>query len=55
LRVIARILGGAGPRFLTRRFALPPALRCRRLSGHRTFRASGKPGGPPSASSSRGA
>ena len=25
-RVIARILGGAGPRFLTARFALPPAL-----------------------------
>ena len=45
---------GAGPRFLTRRFALPPALRRRSLSGDRAFRASGKPCGPPSASSSQG-
>jgi len=53
-RVIARILGGAGPRFLTRRFALPPALRRRSLSGDRAFRASGKPDGLPSASSWQG-
>src|SRR5664280_1487786 len=45
---------GAGPRFLTRRFALPPALRRLPLSGGRVFRASGKLDGPPSASSWQG-
>ena len=37
---------GAGPRFLTDRFALPPALRRLPLSGGRVFRASGKPQRP---------
>ncbi len=45
---------GAGPRFLTFRFASPPALRRQPLLGGRVFRASGKPYGPPSASSSQG-
>src|ERR1019366_543132 len=47
-------LCGAGPRFLTFRFALPPALRRLPLLGGRVFRASGKPNGPPSASSWQG-
>src|SRR5450759_419676 len=45
---------GAGPRFLTFRFALPPALRRQPLLGGRALRASGKPDGPPSASSWQG-
>ncbi len=45
---------GAGPRFLTVRFALPPALSTLAPFGRPCLRASGKPNGPPSASSSQG-
>src|ERR1019366_5550332 len=45
---------GAGPHFLTRRFALPPALSTLAPFGRPCLRASGKPDGPPSASSSQG-
>jgi hypothetical protein len=51
----SRRLAGAGPRFLTFRFALPPASQAGgHLLGDRGLRASGRPNGRPSASYSQG-